>query len=252
MFVAFGALLRWWGTDHRHRRLRLRRPAADWHAGRRAGPGGRLPIRPRWQRSARWARSGAGGGTLIAWSSLIAGGRVCARAGARCGAGAAAARVLAGLFVSTLCASAALALTPRRSLFSDGWLAQRHQHAGQVVFHQHGQVFLDGRGQARDQRSSIRAGIKQFPYRTLRYECGMGKCSKCACRVLAGAEHLPPPNWKEKKQLGEQDPTRASGSPARSGSRMTSSWSGRISAAAAREQRQQQTQANTQAQTSCS
>jgi ferredoxin len=32
----------------------------------------------------------------------------------------------------------------------------------------------------------------------------MGKCSKCACRVLAGAEHLPPPNWKEKKQLGER------------------------------------------------
>jgi ferredoxin len=22
--------------------------------------------------------------------------------------------------------------------------------------------------------------------------------------VLAGAEHLPPPNWKEKKQLGER------------------------------------------------
>jgi ferredoxin len=32
----------------------------------------------------------------------------------------------------------------------------------------------------------------------------MGKCAKCAARVIAGAEHLPPPNWKEKKQLGER------------------------------------------------
>jgi ferredoxin len=49
----------------------------------------------------------------------------------------------------------------------------------------------------------VRAGIRQFPYPRLRYECGMGKCAKCACRVLAGAEQLPPPNWKEKKLLGE-------------------------------------------------
>jgi ferredoxin len=48
----------------------------------------------------------------------------------------------------------------------------------------------------------VRAGIKQFPFPHLRYECGMGKCARCACRVLAGGEHLPPPNWKEKKQLG--------------------------------------------------
>ena len=50
----------------------------------------------------------------------------------------------------------------------------------------------------------VRAGIKQFPYPNLQYECGMGKCAKCATRVIAGAEHLPPPNWKEKKQLGER------------------------------------------------
>ncbi|HEY1609666.1 MAG TPA: 2Fe-2S iron-sulfur cluster-binding protein [Paraburkholderia sp.] len=50
----------------------------------------------------------------------------------------------------------------------------------------------------------VRAGIKQFPWPHLRYECGMGKCSKCACLIHAGAEHLPPPNWKEKKQLGER------------------------------------------------
>lgn len=48
----------------------------------------------------------------------------------------------------------------------------------------------------------VRAGIKQFPFPHLRYGCGMGKCSKCACQVLAGAEHLAPPNWKEKKMLG--------------------------------------------------
>ena len=48
----------------------------------------------------------------------------------------------------------------------------------------------------------VRAGIKQFPYPNLSYKCGMGKCATCACKVLAGAEHLPPPNWKEKKQLG--------------------------------------------------
>lgn len=50
----------------------------------------------------------------------------------------------------------------------------------------------------------VRAGIKQFPFPHLRYECGMGKCARCACRVLAGGEHLPAPNWKEKKQLGER------------------------------------------------
>jgi ferredoxin len=48
----------------------------------------------------------------------------------------------------------------------------------------------------------VRAGIKQFPYPNLRYGCGMGKCCKCASRVLKGAEHLPEPNWKEKKLLG--------------------------------------------------
>jgi ferredoxin len=48
----------------------------------------------------------------------------------------------------------------------------------------------------------VRAGIRQFPYPHLSYQCGMGKCATCACRVIAGAEHLPAPNWKEKKQLG--------------------------------------------------
>ena len=48
----------------------------------------------------------------------------------------------------------------------------------------------------------VRAGIRQFPYPHLRYGCGMGKCSRCASRVIEGAEHLPEPNWKERKILG--------------------------------------------------
>lgn len=50
----------------------------------------------------------------------------------------------------------------------------------------------------------VRAGIRKFPWPHLRYGCGMGKCAKCACRVLSGAEHLPAPNWKEEKQLGDR------------------------------------------------
>lgn len=49
----------------------------------------------------------------------------------------------------------------------------------------------------------VRAGIRKFPWPHLRYGCGMGKCGKCTSRILAGAEHLPEPNWKEKQVLGE-------------------------------------------------
>lgn len=48
----------------------------------------------------------------------------------------------------------------------------------------------------------VRAGIRQFPYPHLSYGCGMGKCAKCMCKVMAGKEQLPEPNWKEKKMLG--------------------------------------------------
>jgi ferredoxin len=50
----------------------------------------------------------------------------------------------------------------------------------------------------------VRTGVRQFPYPHLTYGCGMGKCGRCACRVLAGAEHLPDPNWKETKRLGDR------------------------------------------------
>ena len=71
-----------------------------------------------------------------------------------------------------------------------------------VTFHKNGQVYRD---EVRPQTNLVvRAGIRQFPFPHLSYQCGMGKCSTCACRVLAGAEHLPAPNWKERKQLGER------------------------------------------------
>jgi ferredoxin len=71
-----------------------------------------------------------------------------------------------------------------------------------IVLHKNGQVHA---GEVKENSNLVvRAGIRQFPFPYLRYECGMGKCAKCACRILAGGEHLPPPNWKEKKQLGER------------------------------------------------
>jgi ferredoxin len=69
-----------------------------------------------------------------------------------------------------------------------------------VILHKNGQTYRDEVKPGAN--LVVRAGIRQFPYPNLSYECGMGKCAKCACKVLAGAEQLPPPNWKEKKQLG--------------------------------------------------
>ncbi|QHI98595.1 2Fe-2S iron-sulfur cluster binding domain-containing protein [Xylophilus rhododendri] len=71
-----------------------------------------------------------------------------------------------------------------------------------VVFRKNGQAY---EGEVKEKSNLVvRAGIKQFPFPHLKYQCGMGKCATCACEVLAGAEFLPPPNWKEKKQLGER------------------------------------------------
>lgn len=71
-----------------------------------------------------------------------------------------------------------------------------------ITFHKNGQTHV---GEVQENTNLVvRAGIKQFPFPHLTYGCGMGKCAKCACRVLEGAEHLPAANWKEKKQLGER------------------------------------------------
>ncbi|HEY8050555.1 MAG TPA: 2Fe-2S iron-sulfur cluster-binding protein [Ramlibacter sp.] len=71
-----------------------------------------------------------------------------------------------------------------------------------VVLHKNGQVH---RGEVGPQTNLVvKAGIRQFPYPHLNYKCGMGKCATCACQVLAGGEHLPPPNWKEKKMLADR------------------------------------------------
>jgi ferredoxin len=71
-----------------------------------------------------------------------------------------------------------------------------------VVLHREGQVH---QGEVKPGSNLVvRAGIREFPYPHLRYGCGMGKCGKCACRVVRGAEHLPAPNWKEVKRLGAQ------------------------------------------------
>ena len=71
-----------------------------------------------------------------------------------------------------------------------------------VMLHRNGQVH---EGEVKENSNLVvRAGIRQFPFPNLRFECGMGKCAKFACRILRGAEHLPPPNWKEKKQLGDR------------------------------------------------
>jgi len=71
-----------------------------------------------------------------------------------------------------------------------------------VIIHKDGQVFQD---EVQDNTNLVvRAGIRKFPYPYLRYGCGMGKCAKCTCRIISGAENLPEPNWKEKKMLGER------------------------------------------------
>ncbi len=70
-----------------------------------------------------------------------------------------------------------------------------------IIIHKNGQAH---KGEVKENTNLVvRAGIKQFPFPNLSYGCGMGKCGKCASRILAGGEHLPEPNWKEKKILGE-------------------------------------------------
>lgn len=69
-----------------------------------------------------------------------------------------------------------------------------------ITLHKGGQAHT---GEVKENTNLIvRAGIRKFPYPNLSYGCGMGKCGKCASRILSGAEHLPEPNWKEKQVLG--------------------------------------------------
>jgi ferredoxin len=71
-----------------------------------------------------------------------------------------------------------------------------------IILHKNGQAY---EGEIKENSNLVvRAGIRQFPYPNLSYGCGMGKCAKCTCRILRGAEHLAAPNWKEKKLLGEK------------------------------------------------
>ncbi|WP_223590585.1 2Fe-2S iron-sulfur cluster-binding protein [Neobacillus bataviensis] len=48
----------------------------------------------------------------------------------------------------------------------------------------------------------VLAATRQLP--KLKYGCGMGRCTKCTCVVIEGAEDLSPPNWKEEKMLGDK------------------------------------------------
>lgn len=69
----------------------------------------------------------------------------------------------------------------------------------------HVKIHVDGEVVEQDVKDHanlvVLAGIRQLP--KLKYGCGMGKCTKCACKVISGGEQLPPPNWKEEKMLGE-------------------------------------------------
>jgi ferredoxin len=71
-----------------------------------------------------------------------------------------------------------------------------------IIIHAKGEAHV---GEVKESSNLVvRAGIKQFPYPHLKYRCGMGKCGTCTSRIIKGAEHLPAPNWKEQKLLGER------------------------------------------------
>jgi len=71
-----------------------------------------------------------------------------------------------------------------------------------IAIHKDGQLHT---GEVKENTNLVvRAGIKQFPFPHLKYRCGMGQCGTCTSRIIAGAEHLPEPNWKEQKILGER------------------------------------------------
>lgn len=71
-----------------------------------------------------------------------------------------------------------------------------------IKLHRNGEVF---EGEVSENSNLVvRAGIRQFPYPNLRYKCGMGQCGTCVSRIIAGAENLPEPNWKERRRVGSK------------------------------------------------
>ena len=69
----------------------------------------------------------------------------------------------------------------------------------------HVKIHVDGEIVEQDVKDNanlvVLAGIRQLP--KLKYGCGIGRCTKCACKIISGGEHLDPPSWKEEKILGE-------------------------------------------------
>ena len=56
----------------------------------------------------------------------------------------------------------------------------------------------------RRQQPRRAGGHSEIPLSAPEYRCGMGKCATCTSRIIAGAEQLDEPNWKEKKVLGDE------------------------------------------------
>lgn len=76
----------------------------------------------------------------------------------------------------------------------------RGDHMPHVRLHVNGQVIeQDVKENA---NLVVLAGLRQFP--ELKYGCGIGRCTKCVSKIIAGGEKLDEPNWKEKKMLGEK------------------------------------------------
>jgi len=69
-----------------------------------------------------------------------------------------------------------------------------------VILHCSGQTYEQN--VPKNSNLVVLAGLKKFP--GLRYGCGMGRCTRCASKVISGGEHLPTPTWKEEKMLGDK------------------------------------------------
>lgn len=56
-----------------------------------------------------------------------------------------------------------------------------------------------------DSNLVVLTGVRKFPWPHLRYGCGMGQCTRCKSRIIAGAEGLGALNWKEIKLLTDAE-----------------------------------------------